>query len=115
VYQTFFHLLASDNKVVRSRFTKPPPVSLLPTLVSAFVATSYDDLYLPINLLAFTSCGSDIRASGCDRYEEIARSMRRGLLTDPSSQALRAEVPPHRGLRRVDPTGERLLTPASYQ
>ena len=115
VYQTFFHLLASDNKVVRSRFTKPPPVSLLPTLVSAFVATSYDDLYLPINLLAFTSCGSDIRASGCDRYEEIARSMRRGLFTDPSSQAPRAEVPPHRGLRRVDPTGERLLTPAFYQ
>jgi phosphoglycerol transferase MdoB-like AlkP superfamily enzyme len=82
-YQTFFHLLASNNTVVRSRFTKPPPAPLLPTLVSAFVATSYDDLYLPINFLAFASCGSDIRASGCDRYAEIARSARGALLTDP--------------------------------
>jgi phosphoglycerol transferase MdoB-like AlkP superfamily enzyme len=85
-YQTFFHLLASDNTVVRSRFTKPAPVSLLPTLVSAFVATSYEDLYLPINFLAFASCGSDILASGCKRYAEIARSMRGALLTDPSSR-----------------------------
>jgi phosphoglycerol transferase MdoB-like AlkP superfamily enzyme len=98
-HQTFFHLLASDNNLVRTRFTKPPPVSLLPTLVSAFVATSYDDLYLPINFLAFASCGSDIRASGCNRYAEIARSMRHALLTDPSSQVSRAAVPASRGLR----------------
>jgi hypothetical protein len=82
-YQTFFHLLASDKTVVRSRLTKTPPVSLLPSLVSAFVATSYDDLYLPINFLAFASCGSDIRASGCKRYAEIAGSARGALLTGP--------------------------------
>jgi phosphoglycerol transferase MdoB-like AlkP superfamily enzyme len=104
-YQTFFHLLASENTVVRSRFTKPPPASLLPTLVSAFVATSYDDLYQPINFLAFASCGSDIRTSGCDRYEEIARSMRGALLTDPSSQASRAGVPASRGPRALEQTG----------
>jgi phosphoglycerol transferase MdoB-like AlkP superfamily enzyme len=85
-YQTFFHLLASDNTVVRSRFTKPPPASLLPSLVSAFVATSYDDLYLPVNFLAFASCGSHIRASSCKRYAEIARSAKDALLTDPSSR-----------------------------
>ncbi len=93
-YHTFFHLLASDNTVVRSRFTKPPPASLLPTLVSAFVARSYDDLYLPINFLAFASCGSDIRASGCPRYAEIARSARAALFTDPSSRASPVGVRP---------------------
>jgi hypothetical protein len=86
-YQTFFHLLASDKTIVRSRFTKPPPASLLPTLVSAFVASSYDDLYLPINFLAFANCGADIRAAGCKRYGEIARSARDALLKEPSSPA----------------------------
>jgi phosphoglycerol transferase MdoB-like AlkP superfamily enzyme len=86
-YQTFFHLLASDKTVVRSRFTQPPPASLLPTLVSGFVATSYDDLYLPINFLAYASCGSNMRASDCKRYAEIAHSARDTLLTDPSSRA----------------------------
>src|ERR671919_138348 len=109
-YQTFFHLLASDNTVVRSRFTKPPPASLLPALVSAFVATSYDDLYLPINFLAFASCGSDIRGSGCDRYAEIARSARHALFTEPSSRALPVETPPSRG-----PLPELPLAPASLQ
>jgi phosphoglycerol transferase MdoB-like AlkP superfamily enzyme len=71
-YQTFFHLLASNQRVVRTSFPKPPPVSLLPTLASAFVATSHDDLYLPINFLAFAQCGTDIRASGCKRYAGIS-------------------------------------------
>jgi phosphoglycerol transferase MdoB-like AlkP superfamily enzyme len=95
-YHTFFHLLASNNTVVRRRFTKPPPASLLPTLVSAFVATSYDDLYLPINFLAFASCGSDIRAAGCERYAEIARSARDALLTDPPSRPSPVEARPAR-------------------
>src|SRR5207247_4891114 len=81
-YQTFFHLLASDKTVVRSGFSKPLPASLLPALASAFVATSHDDLYLPINFFAFASCGSNIRASGCKRYAEISRSARDALLTD---------------------------------
>ena len=87
-YQTFFHLLASNQTVIRSRFTKPPPASLLPTLVSAFVAMSYDDLYLPVNFLAFTSCGSDLRAAACERYAEFARSAKNALLTGPPSSAL---------------------------
>jgi hypothetical protein len=107
-YHTFFHLLASDNTVVRSRFTKPPPVSLLPTLVSAFLAPSYDDLYLPINFLAFAKCGSDIRASSCERYGEIARSARDALLTDPSSQASPVGARPSRGPRPVEQSGTHL-------
>ena len=77
-YQTFFHLLASDRTVVRSRFTKPPPASLLPTLVSAFVATSYDDLYLPVNFLAYASCGSDIRGATCERFCGVCALGERG-------------------------------------
>ena len=102
-YQTFFHLLASDNTVVRTRFTRPPPVSFLPSLVSAFVATSYNDLYLPINFLAYASCGSDIRASGCDRYAEIARLARHTLLTEPASRASPVEDPPFRPPLREQP------------
>jgi phosphoglycerol transferase MdoB-like AlkP superfamily enzyme len=105
VYQTFFHLLASENKLGPGGFKKPPPASFLPTLVSAFVATSFDDLYLPINFLAFASCGSDIHASGCDRYTEIARSMRRALLTEPPSRPSRAAVPASRVPRLVKQTG----------
>jgi phosphoglycerol transferase MdoB-like AlkP superfamily enzyme len=108
-YQTFFHLLASDHTVVRTRFTKPPPASLLPTLVSAFVAASYDDLYLPINFLAFASCGSDIRASGCERYAEIARSARNALLTYPSTRAARVGARSSRGPRPVEQSRNGLL------
>jgi phosphoglycerol transferase MdoB-like AlkP superfamily enzyme len=98
-YQTFFHLLASDPKVVRRRFAQPPPASLLPTLASAFVATSYDDLYLPLNFLAFASCGSDLRASACERYAEFARSAKEALLKEPSSQILAAGTRPSRDSR----------------
>jgi phosphoglycerol transferase MdoB-like AlkP superfamily enzyme len=111
-YQTFFHLLASDNAVVRTRFTKPPPVWLLPTVVSAFVANSYGDLYLPINFLAFANCGSAI-ASGCARYAEIARWARGALLKEPSLQTLPAGVPLPRVPRLVEHT-TKLLPQASY-
>ena len=87
-YQTFFHLLASDRQIVRSRFKQPPPASLLPTLASAFVATSNDDLYLPINFLAFASCGSDVRALACERRSEFAHSAKQALLKTPLTQAL---------------------------
>ena len=108
-YQTFFHLVASDNTVIRSRFTRPPPVSFLPSLVSAFVATSHDDLYLPINFLAYASCGSDIRASGCHHYAEIARLARHALLTEPAPpRVLPVGNPAFR-----DPLRERPLTPVS--
>jgi phosphoglycerol transferase MdoB-like AlkP superfamily enzyme len=104
-YQTFFHLLASDRTVIRTRFTKPPPASLLPTLVSAFVATSYDDLYLPVNFLAYASCGSDIRATACERYAEFARSAKETLLKAPSSQAVVLETRPSQGIRPVAQSG----------
>jgi hypothetical protein len=106
-YHTFFHLLASRETVIRDRrFTSPPPASLLASLVSAFVAKSYDDLYLPMNFLAFASCGSDIRASDCERYAEIARSARQALLTEPSSQASLVGARSSRGARPVAQSGK---------
>jgi Sulfatase len=108
-YHTFFHLLASDHTVVRTLFKEPPPASLLPTLASAFVATSYDDLYLPINFLAFASCGSDIRASGCERYAEIARSAREALLTEPATRPAPVGTRPSRGSHPVQQSRHGLL------
>jgi phosphoglycerol transferase MdoB-like AlkP superfamily enzyme len=87
-YQTIFHLLASDRTVLRSRFTKAPPAALLPSLASAFVARSYDDLYLPINFLAFARCGSDMRAAACERRSEFARAAKEALLKAPTAAVL---------------------------
>jgi phosphoglycerol transferase MdoB-like AlkP superfamily enzyme len=110
-YQTFFHLLASDDTILKKPFTSPPPASLLPTMISAFVAGFSEDLYLPINFLAFASCGSDIRTSGCDRRAQIANALRTFLLTEP------AAVPPpvieekQMGSNRTRPTPRRRPRP----
>jgi phosphoglycerol transferase MdoB-like AlkP superfamily enzyme len=100
-YQTIFHLLASDHRVIRSRFVTAPPASFLPTLVSAFVANTYEDFYLPVNFLAFASCGSDARASTCDRYTDFARLARNTLLSHPPLHFAGAEVQPARSARSV--------------
>ena len=108
-YHTFFHLLASRETVIRNRpFTNPPPASLLASLVSAFVADSYDDLYLPMNFLAFASCGSDIRASSCKRYADIVRSAKRALFTEPSLRAPTPVVRAISGPRPVQQSGTAL-------
>src|SRR5262249_10856812 len=93
--------------VIRDRlFTSPPPASLLASLVSAFVADSYDDLYLPMNFLAFASCGSDIRASGCNWDVEFARSARQSVLAEPSSRASLVGSRSSRGARTVAKSGK---------
>jgi len=53
---TFYQILSSVPGVVPARFGAPIPVSLLPTLLSAYVARDPFDLYLPVNLLALESC-----------------------------------------------------------
>jgi phosphoglycerol transferase MdoB-like AlkP superfamily enzyme len=77
---TVFHLLASDQAVIRKQFSVPPPATLLPTLLSAFVASSYEDLYLPLNFFAYQSCGTDLLLD-CVQYENIAGSLRSALTT----------------------------------
>ena len=108
-YQTFFHLLASDERVIRDRpFANPPPASFLASLVSTFVADSYDDLYLPMNFLAFASCGSDIRAASCKRYADIVRSAKRALFMEPSLRAPTPVVRAISGPRPVQQSGTAL-------
>ncbi|MCX5515962.1 hypothetical protein C3941_04995 [Kaistia algarum] len=46
----------------------PLPLSLMPTLLSAFVAGDADDLYLPANLALFAACGEDF-FKGASSYE----------------------------------------------
>ena len=108
-YQTFFHLLASDERVIRDRpFANAPPASFLGSLVSTFVADSYDDLYLPMNFLAFASCGSDIRAASCKRYADIVRSAKRALFMEPSLRASTPVVRAISGPRPVQQSGTAL-------
>jgi Sulfatase len=63
--QTFYHVYSSVSGVLPQSFETAVPATLLPTLLSAYVATRPDDLYLPLNFLALARCGSDYRASNC--------------------------------------------------
>jgi phosphoglycerol transferase MdoB-like AlkP superfamily enzyme len=58
-FETVFHLRSS----VRGRTVfwndAPLPASLIPSVLSSFVASSKDDLYLGMNFYLFAKCGSD--------------------------------------------------------
>jgi hypothetical protein len=69
----------------RKGFAEPPPATLLPTLVSAFVGASEDDLYVPLNFLAFSACGSDFRRGGCSLYPKILGWLGATLFTPPAA------------------------------
>ena len=56
---TFYHLLASAPDAIAKRSDAPIAASLIPTLLSAYVAEDLDRLYLPFNLLAQERCGAD--------------------------------------------------------
>jgi hypothetical protein len=90
---TFFHVQASAAGVVKTRrFVNPPPVTLLPTLASAFVAAGEDDLYIPLNFLTYSACGSDFRRPGCELYPQILGSLSDTLLTTPIPTATTGSV-----------------------
>ena len=90
---TMFHLQASASTVVKARrFDEPPPATLLPTLASAFVAASEDDLYIPLNFLAYSACGSDFRRVGCALYPQILGWLSDTLLTAPTPTATTGSV-----------------------
>jgi phosphoglycerol transferase MdoB-like AlkP superfamily enzyme len=57
--ETFFHLVSSIPNVVKCCGETAPHATLMPTLLSAYVASDIDDLYLNINLFSFKNCGSD--------------------------------------------------------
>ncbi|RPI56150.1 MAG: hypothetical protein EHM55_05800 [Acidobacteria bacterium] len=59
---TFLHLMSSVNGVVADWSGAHPPLTVIPTLLSAFVATSMEDIYLAQNFLQLEVCGSDLFA-----------------------------------------------------
>lgn len=82
---TFLHIRSSAPNPLRCCGPEPPPAFLLPTLLSAYVATSVDDLYLPQNLEVYRQCGSDV----------LIESQARGTASQPP----RIAAPPHAGCR----------------
>jgi hypothetical protein len=58
-HTTFFHVLSSVPGRTLRCCTIAPPATVLPTLLSAFVATSPDDVYMGMNLWLYARCGSD--------------------------------------------------------
>ncbi len=87
---TFFHLHATTPTVMtQPRFNQPPPVTLLPTLVSAFIALDENDLYMPVNFLAFSRCGSDFRRPGCAIASELSETFRSALFSEPAQRSVR--------------------------
>jgi len=56
---TFFHFISSVRGRKLRCCSVTPPASALPTLLSVFVATSADDVYLGTNLWLHARCGAD--------------------------------------------------------
>ena len=85
-HTTFFHIYSSLPKRKLRCCQVTPPATLLPTLLSGFVAGSPDDVYLGINLWLYDRCGSDaVRRNFGDSLEALSRPSR-----DGRSQACRA-------------------------
>ena len=58
MYTTFFHIMSSAKPRLQC-CSEALPVAALPSLVSSYVASSADDIYLGTNLWLFERCGSD--------------------------------------------------------
>lgn len=57
--KTFFHIASSIPDVLDCCGDISPHVTLMPTLLSAYVASNPDELYLGVNLYNYRNCGSD--------------------------------------------------------
>ena len=78
-HETIFHIAASVPGVIHKALTTAPPATFLPTLLSAFVASSYDDLYFPQNFYLMEHCGSDVADGRCSIYPGVAAELRTKL------------------------------------
>jgi hypothetical protein len=71
--ETVFHIRSS----VQGKVTccdVPPPATLLPSLLSAYVAADEGDLYLRENFYLYAECGSDfLKSSGADNVTHSAK------------------------------------------
>jgi hypothetical protein len=77
-YQTFFHIVGSVSPA-DPPITETVPVWFLPTLVSSFLATSDEGLYLPMNYRLRELCGADLVASGCSQSEDLVAALRTSI------------------------------------
>ena len=57
--KTIFKLYSSKDRLVRCCWQKPIPITLIPSLLSAYVAQSPDQIYLSENFVQYDLCGSD--------------------------------------------------------
>lgn len=62
---TVYHLISSVPDIRFRNLGPAIPATLLPTILSAYMARSNDELYLPVNFLALRECGDDHRRSDC--------------------------------------------------
>lgn len=81
VHETIFHVASSEAGIIRGPLAVTPPATFLPTLVSAFVASSYDDIYFAQNFYLLKTCGSDFAAPTCEAYSNISATLQTDLLT----------------------------------
>lgn len=65
--ETFFHIVSSIPGILNCCAGEPPHITMMPTLLSAYVASGYDDLYLDVNLYSYLRCGSDFIDSGISK------------------------------------------------
>jgi phosphoglycerol transferase MdoB-like AlkP superfamily enzyme len=78
-HTTFFHIYSSLPGRKLHCCQTAPPVAMLPTLLSGFVAGSPEDVYLGINLWLYDQCGSDaIRREFGDSLEALTHPTRDG-------------------------------------
>jgi hypothetical protein len=80
---TFFHVLSSIDGVLPTSFQQHIPATLLPTLLSAYVSSAPDEVYLPVNLLGLWQCGPDLRSGLCPLRHDIEQWTRDFLFRDP--------------------------------
>jgi hypothetical protein len=81
VHETIFHVAASDSSVIKGQLSVIPPATFLPSLLSAFVASSYDDLYFPENFYLLKMCGS--ASSNCAAYLQISPILKSAISKSP--------------------------------
>ena len=86
--ETFLHIRGSALKPLNCCQEASPPAFLLPTLISSYVGASLEDLYLPMNLLAYERCGSDVLAEYQRRGPQEA-----GQASTPAQQACTSAFP----------------------
>lgn len=77
-YITFFHILSSADTRLEC-CTPALPIAALPTIVSAFVASGPEDLYLGENLWLYAQCGTDaVRADFADHLDTLENQVPAG-------------------------------------